>query len=102
MLSRTTAAKVEKGFWNEEKEVPKKRVQSKKTFKSFFWKSGVIELYLYPISSLKNTIKISADTIRKPADTIRLSADSLIVFLAFLRRKNAICFCVSFYSNQQT
>ena len=91
MLSRTTAAKVEKGFWNEEKEVPKKRVQSKKTFKSFFWKSGVIELYLYPISSLKNTIRLSADTIRKPADAIRLSADSLIVFWAFSKgEKNGL------------
>jgi len=38
LLSRTTTAKVEKGFWNEEKEVPKKCVQSKKTFKSFFGK----------------------------------------------------------------
>ena len=98
MLSRTTAAKVEKGFWNKEKEVPKKRVQSKKTFKSFFWKSGVIELYLYPISSLKNTIRLSADTIRKPADAIRLSADairlsadSLIVFWAFSKgEKNGL------------
>jgi len=91
LLSRTTAAKVEKGFWNEEKEVPKKRVQSKKTFKSFFWKSGVIELYLYPISSLKNTIRLSADTIRKPADAIRLSADSLIVFWAFSKgEKNGL------------
>jgi hypothetical protein len=91
LLSRTTAAKVEKGFWNKEKEVPKKRVQSKKTFKSFFWKSGVIELYLYPISSLKNTIRLSADTIRKPADAIRLSADSLIVFWAFSKgEKNGL------------
>jgi hypothetical protein len=41
LLSRTTAAKVEKGFWNEEKEVPKKRVQSKKTFKSFLEKAAL-------------------------------------------------------------
>ena len=64
-------------------------------------KSCVIELCLYPISSLKNTIRISADTIRKPADAIRLSADSLIVFLAFSKREKKGLFLYSVCSGQR-
>ena len=64
-------------------------------------KSGVIELCLYPISSLKNAIRISADTIRKPADTIRLSADSLIVFLVFSKREKTGLFLYSVCSAQR-